>query len=146
MRSVTPLRELSTDPTLLGGGRIDRRADLRNAVSGEAGRLGVLPDQILARRAVDAIDLIVGDVGMDPLDLGPELAQHAARALRGALQIVRTKVPDARHIPLDDELRHGRISPSKRSGPLRRARSRVQPQATGGADRPIVAPTRGRTR
>src|SRR4051812_526975 len=67
-------------------------------------------DELLARRAVDAVDLVVGDVGMDPLDFGAELAQHAARALRGSLELVGAEAAGARHLPLDHELRHGLTS------------------------------------
>ena len=91
---------------LFGGGRIDHRPDPGDAVGGEARRFRVLADQLLARRAVNAVDLVVGDVGMDPLDFRPELAENRAGALRRTLEVGRTQLANSRHFALDHELGH----------------------------------------
>jgi hypothetical protein len=46
-----------------------------DAVHGEAAAAPVLTDQILAGGVVDAEELVVDQVAVDPLDLGTELAQ-----------------------------------------------------------------------
>jgi len=49
---------------LLGGGWIDNRANLGDAVGGEAPLPGVLADGFFVRGDVDAVDLVVGDVAV----------------------------------------------------------------------------------
>src|SRR3546814_3829646 len=98
---------------------------LGDAVGGEARGLGMPPDEILARRAVDAVDLVVGNVAMDPLDFRAQVPQHAARALRRALEVVLAQLSGARHLSFNHELRHRFRSLSEGAPDLRPFASRV---------------------
>src|SRR6478672_12559308 len=49
---------------LLGRRRIDVRANARNHVSRKAGTLGVLANEVFARRPVNAVDLVRRDVAL----------------------------------------------------------------------------------
>ena len=59
---------------VLGGGRIDDRADLGNPVCGKAALSGVFANQFLAGRDIDAVNPIVHHVAFDPLNLWSEVA------------------------------------------------------------------------
>src|SRR5687768_2588855 len=91
---------------LFRGGRVDHRLDLDDLVGREASALRMLADDVFARRAINAVDLVFGDIAVDPLDLRPELAQDLARGLRGHLQVRRPELADSGHFTLDDILRH----------------------------------------
>src|SRR5262245_10070512 len=60
----------------------------------------------LIRRNVNAVDLVVGDVALDPLDLRPHAVQDAARFLRDGLQLLHRQFPGSGDVPLDHELGH----------------------------------------
>jgi hypothetical protein len=68
--------------------------------------LRVLTDHLLVRGAVDAINLIVSDVAVDPLDLRAEVLEDGARRLRGTLQVRCSKLAYTRHVTLNHKLRH----------------------------------------
>ena len=86
----------------LGSGtrRVDHGTDLSDAVGREAAVVRVLLDQIFARGRVNAIDLVAGDVRMDPLDIGPELIENAARLLRSGHQVIRRHISRSGNITL----------------------------------------------
>ena len=69
--------------------RIDHRADPRDTIGREAALLGMRLHGRLVGRVIDAVDLVVGDVTMDPLDLRSHAVQHAAGLLRDRFQFVR---------------------------------------------------------
>src|SRR5213593_1322514 len=60
---------------------VDDCFDFGNAVGREAALLRVFPDQLLVRRYIHTINLIAGDVALDPLDFRPELIQNRTRFL-----------------------------------------------------------------
>src|SRR4051794_40570644 len=88
-------------------GRVDDRPDPRDAVGGEPALPGVLAHRLLVRREVHAVDLVVGDVALDPLDLRPHPPQDAAGLLRDGLELLGGQLPGAGDLSLDDELGHG---------------------------------------
>jgi hypothetical protein len=47
----------------------------------KAAAFGMLADHLLARGAVDAVDLVVGHIAVDPLNLRAEVAQHRTGGL-----------------------------------------------------------------
>ena len=55
-------------------------------VGREAAAAGVLEEDVLVRRHVDAVDLVVGDVALQPADLGPEVADHLVGLLADVVQ------------------------------------------------------------
>src|SRR5688572_14669576 len=61
------------------------------------------------RRHVDAVDLVVGDVALQPLHVRPQVAKHGTRLLRCALQVGGCESAGARHVSLDDELGHEQL-------------------------------------
>src|SRR5207249_10125151 len=91
---------------LLGGGRVDHGAHRRDPVGREAAGLGVLPDELLAGRDVDAVDRVVRDIALDPLDLGTQRPQDLVRLLRDGLELLRGELPGAQELPLDHVLGH----------------------------------------
>ncbi len=52
----------------------------------------MLPDFFVGSN-MDAVNFVVGDVALHPLNLGTEIAQHAARLLRDALQLTGDNLP-----------------------------------------------------
>ncbi len=61
-----------------GSGGIDDAADLGDLVGGEAALLGVLSDHLLVGSDVDAVNLVVHDVAVEPLDLRAHTAEDTA--------------------------------------------------------------------
>lgn len=90
----------------LGRGRIDHLSDLGNAVGREAALFGVFTHQLRVGRDVDAIDLVVRDVALDPVDLRAELLQDAARFLGDGLQLCGREFSDAGNFAFDDLFGH----------------------------------------
>src|SRR5579859_3092809 len=86
--------------------RVDDRRNLQHTVRREPPALCVHPDQIGVWSDIDARDLVLGDIALNPLDIGSELAQHTARLLRDGLQLRGRESRRARNLPLDDVLRH----------------------------------------
>ena len=60
---------------LLGAGRVEQLADGRNPVGGEAGPSCVLPNRVLVRREIHAVQLVVGHEALNPLNLRTQLTQ-----------------------------------------------------------------------
>ena len=56
-----------------GGGGIDEGCDLMDCVDGEPAAASVFADHVGAGGVVDAEDLVVGHVAVDPLHVGPEV-------------------------------------------------------------------------
>jgi hypothetical protein len=77
---------------------------------GEAADLGVLLDDRLVLREVDAERLVARDVAFQPLDVGPELPQHLVRLRRSALELLPLERAHLRNIALDDELAQSHVS------------------------------------
>ena len=63
-------------------------------------------NQRLVRRKVDAIDSVVGDEAVNPLDFGSQLAERFERLERGLADFRVGQLRRSRHHPLDDELGH----------------------------------------
>lgn len=91
---------------LFSGSRIDDRPNLRDAVGGETALLRVLPDSVFIRRDVDAVNFVVGNVAVNPLNLRAHVSQYAARLLGNGLQLLWRQLSHFRNVSLDDELRH----------------------------------------
>jgi hypothetical protein len=59
---------------------------LGNPVGGEAAHFGVLEHGCFVRGDVNAIDLVAGNITVDPLDLGTQFTQDTAGFLRDGFQ------------------------------------------------------------
>src|SRR5258706_12423579 len=99
-----------TCPPSFRGDRVDHRPDARYLVRGKPALLGVLAHGRLVGRDVYAIDLVVGDIAVDPLDLRAHGLQDAAGLLGDALELGLRQLAGAGQVTLDDELGHG-VSP-----------------------------------
>jgi hypothetical protein len=66
----------------------------------------VLPDQGVARRAIDAVDSVAGHVALDPLDCVSELGENSTGCLGNLAELIACEVSRPRDISLDDEFRH----------------------------------------
>jgi len=64
-------------------------------------------DVVLVRGDVNAVDLIVGNVAVQPLDLWPEFLEYAQRLERDLVEFDIGKGAGAGDFAFDDELRHG---------------------------------------
>src|SRR5689334_12896188 len=62
--------------------RINQAAHRGNAIGGDAGSARMLPDSLLVRCKVDAINLVFRDITMQPLNLRPHLIQGLQRVER----------------------------------------------------------------
>jgi len=65
---------------LAQGGRVNETAHCRDTVGWDPCAARVLPDAVFIRRKVNAIDLILGDVTVKPLNLRPHRTQDLQRA------------------------------------------------------------------
>src|SRR5215204_3766584 len=75
------------DALFLRGGRVDNRFNLRDVVCRKAAAPRVLVDHFFTRRDVDAIEFIIRDVTLNPLNLRSHLIQNVAGSLRHRLQL-----------------------------------------------------------
>src|SRR5262249_12026668 len=80
--------------------------DLQNTSPRNAARLGVLAYDLFIGGDVNAIDLIVGDVAIDPLNLWTYLIKNFSRRRRHTLKLLRQKSPGVRNLALDQVGRH----------------------------------------
>ena len=71
--------------SLLGGSRVDDRSHLRDSIGRKTALSGMFAHHLLVRRVIDAINFIVRDVTVHPLNLRSQFLQHAARLLRNRL-------------------------------------------------------------
>ena len=81
--------------------------DFRHLGGWESALSGVLADERLVGRNVDAIDLVVSHIAVDPLNGWSQIAQHGAGLLRNSLKLRRRKRSGSRNLAFDDELWHG---------------------------------------
>src|SRR6266540_6819416 len=86
--------------------RVNDGPYLGDPVGWEAATLGMLANQLLVRRQVHTIDLVVGHEALHPLNLRTELLQHAAGLLGDPLQRIRRKAACSREFTLDHKLVH----------------------------------------
>ena len=83
----------------LAGCGIDDGADLGNGVCREPSLLGVLANCSLVRGDVDAVNLVVCDITLEPLDAWSHGLDHAAGFLRDGVQLIRGEFSGSREFP-----------------------------------------------
>src|SRR5205085_9685835 len=91
---------------LFGGGGVHHVAHFGHLVAGKSSALSMLTDHLLVGRAIDAVDLVVGNVAVHPLDLRPKVFQHRTGRLRRLPEVFGPKLAGARHFTLDYVLGH----------------------------------------
>ena len=98
--------------------RIDEPAHCGNAVGRNADSAGMLPDAVFVGRQVHAVDLIFGDVTMEPLNLRPHVLQRLQRLQRHLPDLGSDSAPSARDFAFDYELRHDPKSLTPNTGKI----------------------------
>src|SRR5579863_5781730 len=68
-----------------GGCGIDNAFYFRDRIGRETALPGVFANDLLVGCVVDAVDLVAGDVAVDPLNFGAELTQDSAGSLGDGL-------------------------------------------------------------
>lgn len=63
-------------------GRVNETAHGGDTISRNTCPAGMLPDDVFIRRQVNAIDLILGDITVEPMNLRPNSIQSLQRAQR----------------------------------------------------------------
>ncbi len=86
--------------------RVDDPPHRLDRVRRKSAQLRMFANARLVRRNVDAVNLVVRDKGLHPLNLRPQLAQHRAGLLRDPDKLLFRQSPGTRDIAFDDELRH----------------------------------------
>src|SRR6202035_1875369 len=84
----------------------DDQRDFRDTVCRKAALFRVLANDLLIWSDVDAVNLVPGYETLDPLDFGPELAQHTAGRSRNVLQLLRSQSSGAWDLALNYVLWH----------------------------------------
>src|ERR1035441_5010189 len=69
--------------------------NLRYPVGWKSAHLGVFTDRFFVRRDVNAIDFVVGDIAVEPLNLRSHFGQHTAGLLRNRSQSFWRELPGA---------------------------------------------------
>src|SRR5208337_3663297 len=91
---------------LFAGCGIEDRTDSRNGICRESALLSVLANCFLIRGDVDAVNLVVGDKALDPLNAGPNGLHHRAGLLRDGVQLIRGQLSGPGNLSLDHEFWH----------------------------------------
>src|SRR6266446_38225 len=94
----------------VAGRGIDHGGQAGDLVGREAAAAGVLQDDVRIRGDVDAVELVVGDVAVEPVDLGPQVGDDLVGLLRDRPQLLGGKAAGPRQVALDHKLRHLPIS------------------------------------
>lgn len=81
-------------------------ADRRNPVGRYAAATGMLLDDVGARSPINAVNLVVSDVAVQPLNLRSKIAKDAQRIPGGFLSLLRGHLAHAGYFALNDELGH----------------------------------------
>jgi len=93
-------------PSGLGCDGVDDGLDGCDDVGGEPGFGRVAPDEVFAGRDVDAEDLVAGDVGVDPLDLGTKLSENGAGGLGCGGKLFGSEFAGIGDVAFDEKFRH----------------------------------------
>jgi hypothetical protein len=101
---------------LLCGCRIDHRPNSRDPVRRKTTLLGMLTYCVFIGRHVYAVDFVVRDVALNPLNLSAHLSQNSARLLRYCPELLRRESALFWNFSFDNELRHGNTSCPSFSG------------------------------
>ena len=87
-----------------GGGGVDDGLDDADGVGGEATLGSVAADYLFVGGDVDAVELVLGDIGVEPLDVGADMANDGAGLLGGCCELSWGEISEVGHVALDDEL------------------------------------------
>src|SRR6202522_2372240 len=91
---------------LFGSTGIDQATHGGNAISGEAAFFRVLANQRFVGREVNTVQLVAGDVALQPLNFRAQFLQHRDGCSRRVPNFGIRHVSDAGYFSLDDEFRH----------------------------------------
>lgn len=91
----------------LGSGRIDDGIYFGDRISREAALSGVLANDLLIWRVVDAVDFVPSYVAVNPLNFRSEFAEDSAGSLRDGLEFGRRKLSSTWDFAFDYIFGHG---------------------------------------
>src|ERR1039457_3713393 len=97
---------LKSPAPLFQRSRINQTAHCGNAIGGDAGFARVLPDALLVRCEVNAIDFVFRDITMQPLNLGSHLIQGLHRLESDLSDLRLGERPGARNLAFNHKLWH----------------------------------------
>jgi hypothetical protein len=105
---LTPVRADEARDRISGVAcRINQAANCRDAVCRHAELACVFTNHFLVRSEVNAVESVVGDVAMQPLDLRSDPAEDVERFDRNVPDLVLGHAADAGNLAFNDELGHG---------------------------------------
>ncbi len=114
MRRLTATRnQIFGIETLLKSNRsvgIDQAPHCRDAIRRKTSATCVFANRFLVWRQVHTIDLIAGDVGVQPFDFRSHILQHAYRLSGDCLKFRIRQIACAWDLPLDYVLGHGYLT------------------------------------
>src|SRR5438046_1214353 len=87
---------LSHKDTLFSRRGIDNRRDLGNLVGRKSTLPCVFANHLFIGGAVNAVDLVVRHITLDPLNLRSQVPEHSTRFLRNGVELVFRKLSRAR--------------------------------------------------
>src|SRR5260370_2361123 len=105
MRHPTPTNADWRDG-LLSRGRVDYGPDFRDLVSRKAALPRVFAYSVLIRSDIDAINLVLGYIAVQPLHLGTKISENAAGFLGDRLQLLWLQISCSWNLPLDHVFWH----------------------------------------
>jgi hypothetical protein len=88
---------------------IDDGFHLGDGIGWKAALGGMIADHLLIGGIVDAVNLVAGDIAVDPLDLGAKGAEHSAGSLGDSLELIGGQLPRAGDLAFDNVLGHGTL-------------------------------------
>ena len=91
---------------LVQGERVNETAHRRDTVGWHSCAARMLPNAVFIRREVNAIDLILGHVTMEPLNLRPHGTQSLQRSQGHLPDLHIGQASGARYLAFDYKLRH----------------------------------------
>src|SRR6516165_6312072 len=96
-----------TRTTLLQLRRINESANSGNPIDGNTYSAGMFPDTVLIWREVNAVNLVLGHIAVEPLYLRPHFLQCLQGAQRYFTDLVFCQRSGAGYFTFDHELGHG---------------------------------------
>jgi hypothetical protein len=98
------------------GSWIDDGFYFGDGIGRESALGGMFADELLIGSDIDTVDFVAGDVALNPLNFGTELAQDAAGSLGDGMELLARKVAGTGNFALDDVLGHGTSVEETRTG------------------------------
>src|SRR5262245_30911908 len=103
-------RKVYSIATLFRGRRVNARLYFADGIDGKASAHRVLANELGARREVKAVELVVGDIAVHPLNLRAEVMQNAARLGGDVMRLAGAPLCRVGNRSFDEVLGHSFLS------------------------------------